>query len=163
MALAVALLCAAACGGGRSRPADAEGPAVRLRLEALDGGEIDTARYRGRVVVLHLFDIGSPTAPHDVDQLNALARAQPERAQVIGIALDPEGHRLAAPWRRAVEATYLIALGDADLREGRSQLGQVRVVPTTVVLDRNGVLRERVERALARDELAKLVGPHLGR
>ena len=158
--LAMAFLCAA-CGGAGAQGGGEHGPEVRLRLESLDGGEVDTATYRGRVVVLHLFDTAAPGAAVDADQLNALARAEPRRVMVIGVSLDPEGHHVVAGWRRAVAATYLIALGGAAVRAGGSPLGKVEVIPTTVVLDREGTVRARIGRALSYGELARVVEPLL--
>ena len=152
-------LATAACGGAQG--AGPRGPQVSLRLESVDGGEIDTVAYRGRVVVLHLFDTAAPGAAVDADQLNALARAEPRRVVVIGVSLDPEGHRVIAGWRRAVSAGYLIARGGEAVRGGRSPLGPIEVIPTTVVLDRDGAVRARIGRALSHGELARVVKPLL--
>ncbi len=156
---ALALLLCTACGGAQD--GGSRGPVVSLRLESLDGGEVDTATYRGRVVVLHLFDTAAPGSSVDADQLNALARKEPRRVVVIGVSLDPEGHHVVAGWRRAVAATYLIALGGAAVRGGGSPLGAVDVIPTTVVLDQGGAVRARIGRALSYGELARVVEPLL--
>jgi peroxiredoxin len=137
-------------GGGSGRP-------VRLRLSALDGGEIDLARYRGQVVVLHLFDTDNAAATLDTEQLEALAEKEPKRVTVVGICLDPEGYKMASAWRRAVHVRYLIALADGAMIEGRSPLGKVRLVPTTLVLDRSGSVAQRIERPLRPGELDELI------
>jgi peroxiredoxin len=124
----------------------------------MDGGEIDLARYRGRVVVLHLFDTDSPAAALDAEKLSRLSRERRDRATVIGICLDREGYPMAAAWRRALGVRYLIALADQTLRDGRSPLGRVRVVPTTIVLDGSGRPAHRIERALQPGEIEHLVG-----
>lgn len=153
-AATLAAACIIACGGGR---AAGSGPSIRLRLAALDGGEIDLARYRGRVTVLHLFDTATAAAQLDAEQLDELARARPARATVIGICLDPEGYPMAVAWRRAVRVRYLVALADRALRDGQTPVGRVRVIPTTIVLDGVGRVAFRIERPLAAGELARLV------
>ena len=158
-----ALLGAAGCGGGPRTAAPAGAPVIRLRLPALDGGTVDTRRYAGRVVVLHLFESAAPAASFDVEQLEALRRAEPDRVAVIGVAIDPAGYRLVAAWRRAVGAGYLIALGGEALRTGKGPLGTIATVPSTVILDRRGAVAHRIERPLAEGELARLVTPLLGR
>lgn len=152
------LLALGACGGASSeRGGDtASGRAIRMRLTAMDGGEIDLARYRGRVVVLHLFDTDTAAAQLDVEQLVALSRGEPKRVTVVGICLDPEGYPMAAAWRRALGVRYLVAL-DRSAVDGRSPLGKLRVVPTTLLLDRGGALVQRIERPLLPGELAELV------
>jgi peroxiredoxin len=141
----------AAGGGGSSRHA------FRMRLPAMDGGEIDLSRYRGRVVVLHLFDTDSTAAPSDAEELSALWKRDRERVTVIGICLDPEGYPMAAAWRRALNVRYLIALGNDDMRNGRSPIGKLHVVPTTLILDRGGNVAARIERPLQPGELAERI------
>jgi hypothetical protein len=148
-ALALAMLLAMACGGS------APGPRLALTVAALDGGDLDLARYRGRVVVLHLFttwDLGA-----QVDLLQLEAAAARKDVAVIGVALDPEGYELVAPWRTGSEVTYQLALADDAIRSGTSPLGTIDVVPTTIVLDRQGRIAARVPRALAAGELATLI------
>jgi hypothetical protein len=153
-------LAAGACGGaGRGT---AGGVPVHLRLAALDGGEIDTATYLGRVVVLHLFTTDGVASQLDGDQLGDLHRSEPRRAVVIGIAVDPVSYSIASAWRRGMGTRYLIAMADDALRRGASPLGPVKTVPTTVVLDPRGRTAHRIERPLARGELAKLVAPLFG-
>ena len=166
---ALGFLCAAlagpACGAAGSGKSGDEGdsaavrggPAMRLRLAAVDGGEIDLANYRGRAVILHLFNTDSAAAALDAEGLAELARRQPKRATVIGICLDPEGYPMAAAWRRALGLRYLIALSDENLRAGTSPLGRVRVIPTTVVLDRAGRIARRIERPLQPGEIENAV------
>lgn len=153
---------AGACGGAGSGAAETRGPSVRLRLPALDGGEIDTAAHLGRVVVLHLFTTDGAASQLDFDQLSELHQREPRRAVVIGIAMDPVGYPIASAWRRGMGARYLIAMADDRMRRGGGPLGLVRTVPTTVVLDREGRMAHRIERPLEPGELAKRVAPLFG-
>ena len=153
-------LAAGACGGaGRGTTS---GVPVRLRLAALDGGEIDTAVHLGRVVVLHLFTTDGVASQLDGDQLADLHRREPRRAVVIGVVVDPVSYSIANAWRRGMNTRYLIAMADDALRRGASPLGAVRTVPTTVVLDPQGRTAHRIERPLGPGELAKLVAPLFG-
>jgi peroxiredoxin len=161
LALSVVVSVSAGCGGG-SKSADGAAPgasrlSLRMKLAAVDGGEIDLARYRGRVVVLHLFDTDTAAASLDAEQLSSLAAKRPEKTQVIGICLDREGYSMAAAWRRALGVRYLIALGDDEVRAGRSPLGRLRIVPSTIVLDRAGVVAHRIEHPLRPGELDAVV------
>lgn len=150
-----------ACGARGGAPAE-RGRLVRLRLPALDGGEIDTASYRGRVVVLHLFTSSSTASQLDFDQLADLHQKEPRRAVIIGILVDEVAYSIARAWQRGMGARYLVAIADDGLRRGAGPLGPIKTVPTTVVLDRSGHTAQRVERPLERGELARLVAPLLG-
>lgn len=157
------LIAATACGGSQKRPdgAAANAGSIRMRLTAVDGGEIDLATYRGRVVVLHLFDTDSTAAALDAEQLSDLTRRRRDETRVIGICVDREGYPMAAAWRKALAVPYMIALGDDAVRTGGSPLGKFRIVPTTIVLDRAGAIAARVDRPLQPGELETLVAPLL--
>jgi len=152
--LAVSLLMTSCGGAARSRRSQ---PPVSIRIEALDGGIIDLARYRGTLVVLHLFTTWSLAAQQDVSQLIAAHEAYTRDVVVIGIALDPDGYPLVAPWRRASDVPYLVGIGSQELITGGSELGRITEVPTTVLLDRGGRIAERIGRALGDRELARLL------
>ena len=150
------LLAIAACAGAPPpAPRGPLGPPVALTLPALDGGDVDVARYRGQIVVLHVFTTGSLAAAADVEQMQAAHDAK--RAFVIGVALDLDGRALVAPWRDGSRVTYLIALADDRVRAGQSPLGAVTEVPITIVLDRAGRPVARVARQLADGELDALI------
>ena len=150
--LAILLGTTAACTGtARS------GVRVALGFEALDGGSIDLRRYRGRPVVLHLFTTWSLASQRDVAQLIDASTRHRDKLVVIGIALDPDGYRLVAPWRQANAVPYLIGLGSPQLVAGKSALGRIAQVPTTVILDRRGAISARVEGPLAEGQLARLL------
>ncbi len=151
--LGTLLALAPACGGPQAaRPRSAP---VALSLPALDGGQLELATLRGQVVVLHVFTTWSMAAQLDVEQL-ALADGAPDVA-VVGIALDPDGRMLVAPWRAAGEVRYLIVLADDAVRAGRGALGPLPEVPTTFVLDDEGRITARVDGQLRASALARLI------
>jgi len=150
----ILLALAAGCGSGAgssTAPRSPLGPALAQTWPALDGGTIDLASFRGQVVVIQAFTTWSLTDPLEIDALG-VADARPDVA-VVGLALDPEGYVLVAPWRRGSDVHYLIALADQPTRDGASALGPIREVPATFVLDRDGRLRERFDRQIGPAEL----------
>jgi hypothetical protein len=153
--LVLAALAGVVCGGGAAAARRGGGAPLGLVLPAADGGEIELAAYRGQVVVLHVFTTWSLAATADVPQI-AEADAQ-AGVRAVGIALDPEGYAVVAPWRRALGVGYLVALADDELRAGRTALGRVAEVPVTIVLDRWGQLVRRIDRQLADGELAAVL------
>jgi peroxiredoxin len=136
-------------------PVAERGPPLALRLPALDGGELDLATLRGKLVVLHVFTTWSLAAQAELDGLIE-ADAAPD-VEVVGIALDPEGRTLVAPWRAGTGVRYLITLADDALQRGQSPLGPLSTVPTTILVGTDGRIREKLERALAPGELAALL------
>jgi hypothetical protein len=159
LVLAAALL---ACPGrgtklGVRAPGDRGAP-IELVLPALDGGEIDLASHRGKVVVVHFFTTWSLASQIDIAELQrARAAASPDEVVVVGVGLDPNGYALIAPWRDATGADYVIALPTQEVRSGTSSFGAVVRVPMTVVLDRAGRPAWRHADGLPRGVLAEVV------
>lgn len=161
--LLAAVAACGACGGGgggggagtSTVPRADRGAPLSMVLPALDGGELELASLRGKLVVLHMFTTWSLAAQAELDSLAAADAA--EDVVVLGVALDPEGHALVAPWRNGAGVRYLITLGDAAVRDGTSPLGRIHTVPTTILLDREGRIRDRADRALAPGELDRLL------
>ena len=155
LALAIALATATACGGGAPR-VGAPGPRLSFSYQSIDGTRISSRALRGRVVVLHLFTVGAVAAQVDLEQLRAIADQYPDQVTVVGINLDIDGAAFVGPWRRANDVRYEIVVGGTPT-DVRRWLGELKQVPTTVVLDDQSRERARVERQLAPGELASLV------
>lgn len=157
--VATALVCLAAlaaCGARQPPPAPTTAP-LDLQIEALEGGQIELRRYRGRPVVLHFFTTWSLGAQADVDQLTAAKERHGDEVVIVGVAMDQDGYRLVAPWRRASRVPYLVGLASPELVAGRTPLGRIAEVPTTVVLGPEGTIRRRIDRPLAAGELSALL------
>ena len=126
---------------------------MQLALPVLDGGDVSTGRYRGDVVVVHLFTTWSVAAQADLDQLREVHAL--DGVTVIGVSMDPDGYQLVAPWRDANAIPYLVTLAPAALTEGRTVLDRIVQVPTTVVIDPAGRLWARIDRGLRAGELRR--------
>lgn len=145
----------AGCGGRAPAPTAARGPVLDTAWPALDGGELRLAELRGQIVVLHVFTTWSAAADLENDALTA-ADARPD-VTVIGLALDPDGYTVVAPWRRGADVHFLIALADDATRAGAGPLGRIAQIPTTLVLDRSGRIVARAERQLTPAELTAAI------
>ncbi len=158
LGVAVAVL-AGGCGGSNK---GANAPAVDQDVRAfsfadLEGGQLSLAKLQGKVVVLHLFTTWSVPSQVDVQQMQAMHARGRRDVAVIGVALDQDGGDLVGPWVRGMSTKYPVVLASAALRNGKSVLGRIRRVPTTLVVNRHGRVRNRVERQLQPQELSRLV------
>ncbi len=157
---AIVLGLVASC-AARDEPAAAQDepsqPPIELRVPALDGGEIDVSRYRGDVVVVHVFAPGEPETAGDVAQLEAAHEANPEGLSIIGVALEPGGYNLAAAWRRGIGVSYLLGLVTGPEELMSAHIEPLFALPTTLVLDAEGRLTHRVDRPLRAGELDALL------
>jgi thiol-disulfide isomerase/thioredoxin len=108
----------------------------------LNGGTINLAHYRGKVVLLNFW--ATWCAPCQVEMptfSNWQRRYGPQGLQVVGISMDED----AAPVRRLVarlRLDYPVAMGSARLGE---RYGGVLGLPLTYLIDRNGKVRARFQ------------------
>jgi hypothetical protein len=155
----LAAVALAACGGGGgSAEFPGRGSQVHAVLSSIEGGDVNLARLRGQVVVLHFFTTWSLAAQVDVGELRRAADGMPPGAMtIVGVGMDPDGPKLLRPWKKAVGAAWEITVPSDELAAGQSGLGRIQVVPTTVVLDGGGRIAWRHEGGLPPGELPRVV------
>jgi hypothetical protein len=154
LAALIAGACASgSCGSSQHGPSEVVrgGAPITLVLPAADGGEVDFIRFRGRLVVVHVFATWSLSAQADVEQLDAVYAGN--QVAVVGLAVDPMPATVVPPWQRGSGAHYPIALADEPTRTGASPFGPIDKVPTTFVLDRAGAIVRRHVGPLAQGTL----------
>ena len=115
-----------------------------------DGQPFHLAEQRGQLTILHLFTTWAASAQEDVMQLKRVVA----RVQVFGILVDPEGQRLIDAWQRGSGATWPIAFVTPEAAE--AYLG-AKMIPTTLLLDRDGKVAWRRDGPLAPGELERAV------
>ena len=152
--VAFALGAAVGCGGPQTKPD--RGLPVYLELTGLDGERVRVRELRGKPAVLHLFTVGSMAAQMDVSQLNAAHDAG--EVAVLGIGLDPNAEVLIRAWAQESGARYRVAIGDEDLTMGKTDLGSIAAVPTTILLDDEGLVIYRTNAQLRPGELERALG-----
>jgi thiol:disulfide interchange protein len=121
-------------------PADAESktaPDVSLKL--LDGGTLDLASTRGKVLLLDFWATWCVPCIAEIPAFNALHQAYKDRGlEIIAISLDEEGADIVRPFVKKHGMNYTIALGDPALAE---KFGVTETIPVTIVVDRQGRIK----------------------
>ena len=126
-------------------PVEAEGRVQQFEFGTTDGEELSSATTRGRVTVLVFvttFDLASQVV---AKRLNEVLQTHHPRINAGAVVLEAPNHApLATAFRSALELSYPVALADLPALEQNSGLGEVRSVPTVLVL--NGEGREMVRK-----------------
>jgi hypothetical protein len=126
-------------------PVEPDGRVLQFAFGTTDGEELGSVNTRGRVTVLVFvttFDLASQVV---AKRLNQVARTHHPRINAGAVVLEPPNHApLAQAFRSALELSYPVALADLPALEQDSGLGEVRSVPTVLVL--NGEGREIVRK-----------------
>lgn len=140
-------LALAVCVAAGVRPACAASPlllrkAPEFTRRALDGGTVDLARLRGKVVLLDFWATWCAPCQVELPRFAALQRQYgPQGFAVIGISMDDDAgsaRRLAAK----LKLNYPVAMGDAKLGE---QYGGVLGLPLTLLIDRQGTVQAQFQ------------------
>jgi cytochrome c biogenesis protein CcmG/thiol:disulfide interchange protein DsbE len=125
--------------------AQANRPAPDFALTGLDGQTVRLSDYRGKVVLLNFWYTGCAPCREETPALEAAyQKLSPQGLEIIGMNVRANERRGAdgdADIRRFVEdhgVTYPIAL-DSDSQSGRDY--QVYVLPTSLMIDREGKIR----------------------
>lgn len=120
--------------------------APAMKLTTLDGESVELAQFAGRPVVLTFWATWCQACRNEVPHLNRLAREVPD-VVVLAVSDEPEPTLRAFAKERQVE--YRVA----SLPTPPAPFDQVRSLPTTVFIDRKGVVREAQVGALDFDEM----------
>jgi thiol-disulfide isomerase/thioredoxin len=135
--LAAAALAAAssAFAGSSAKPGS---PAPPLAGPELSGEAFDLSKLRGKVVIVDFWATWCAPCRAEMPLLDALYRQhRAEGLELIGISTDRPRER--AKVREIMEAlSYPAALSEDTKANG---FGEMRIIPKTFVIDRNGVVR----------------------
>jgi hypothetical protein len=125
---------------------------------APDGARLASATTRGRCTVIVLITTYDLASQLMVRVITDVVRRHRPRINAGAVVLEPPNH---APLVEAFIATmdpgFPIALADPPTLEARGPFGDVRGVPTTVVLDPSGIEVARWEGAVAQAVVERAV------
>ncbi|GAB4084499.1 TlpA disulfide reductase family protein [Myceligenerans cantabricum] len=134
-----------------------DGP-VEIAGDLFDGGEAGTADWAGDVVVLNTWYAGCPPCRAEAPDLADLANEyEDDGVHFLGINTEDD-----APTAQAFERTFSMPYPSIEDRSGRviadlSGITSLQSVPTTVVLDREGLVAARILGQADRSTLETLI------
>jgi thiol-disulfide isomerase/thioredoxin len=130
-----------------------------LVLKDIRGRTLRLSDYRGKVVLLNFWATWCPPCRAEMPDLVKMQREYKSRGlQVIGITYPPETTREVRQFTRRLRINYPVALGT---RETKSLFDQTETLPLTIVIDRDGNIRDRIEGILLPVEFEQKIKPLL--
>jgi thiol-disulfide isomerase/thioredoxin len=135
-----------------SRPAE-------LTLKDIHGRYIRLSNYRGRVVLINFWATWCPPCRKEIPDLIKLQRAFRSRGlQVIGVTYPPQTLAEVRRFVRKAKVNYPVGLGT---KETKSLFTTSETLPMTIVIGRDGRIRDIIEGILLPEEFDQKVKPLL--
>jgi hypothetical protein len=120
-------------------PAPPPGPPLQFSFETTDGGRLESGELRGRLTVIALVATYDFTSQAQLKVLGLVQRNHKPRVNVAAVVLEPPENRpLVDAFAHGLDLKFPIALADAPTIEGHGPFGELRAVPSLVILDREG-------------------------
>jgi thiol-disulfide isomerase/thioredoxin len=130
-----------------------------LVLKDLRGRALRLSDYKGKVVVLNFWATWCPPCRAEMPDLIRMQREyRSQGLQVVGITYPPEEIAEVRQFVRKLGVNYPIALGTI---ETKSLFDETETLPLTIVIDREGKVRERIEGILLPQEFEQKIRPLL--
>ena len=136
--LTVALL---GCGPGTPpRGAQLAQPAPEIQGTTLDGHALRLSEFRGRVVLLNFWATWCPPCVEEMPDLQQVAdELGPQGVTVLGLSADVGDPEVVAKFLRRHRITYPVLIAD----ESAVSAYGVTMLPTTFLVDQQGIVRQR--------------------
>jgi peroxiredoxin len=133
--------------------------APAFSLKALNGRVARLSDYRGKVVLINLWASWCAPCRVELPELVRLQRQYKARGlQIVGVTFPDDDAASVRRMTRQFKLNYPILFGTNDLLEAY-QIGEV--LPVTVIVDRDGIIRERILGILEPEEFKNRVVPLL--
>jgi thiol-disulfide isomerase/thioredoxin len=116
--------------------ADVQAPA--FTLQSLDGRTVTLTQFKGEVVMINFWASWCGPCRQEMPLLDSIYKQYKDMGfTLLGVNVEPDSHNANA-WLKQTPVSYPILY---DPKSQVSQLYQVQAMPTTVIVDRQGIVR----------------------
>jgi peroxiredoxin len=116
-------------------------PAPAWTLKDLNGTPVSMAQFKGKVVVVDFWATWCPPCRAEIPGYIEMVRKHGKDGLVIvGISLDQGGPEVVKPFAAKTGINYQLVMGDDAVV---AAFGGVEGIPTTFLIDRAGIIRDR--------------------
>lgn len=116
--------------------------APNFMLRDLAGNIVSLSQLRGKVVLLNFWATWCGPCRIEMPAMEHLYRAFPRKEfEILAVSTDPQGAAVTRPFQQAMGFTFPI-LHDSEYRVGFTY--GARTIPVTFVVDRQGIVRQKI-------------------
>lgn len=153
-------------GGGQTSGAVAVGSdpgdrAPDFLLRRVDGGNLSLSSLKGKAVILDFWDTWCPPCRRALPHLQELSEIYADELVVVGVALAQEGEAKVRSFINDRDLTFEMVLFNQDIKLARD-FGGLQSLPTTFLIDAEGVIRAKWIGAVDKSTYEKAVRDVIG-
>jgi thiol-disulfide isomerase/thioredoxin len=139
-------------------PVDKRKPAPEIDGPSLVGGkQIDSADYRGKVLVINIWGSWCPPCRKEAPDLQAASNQLGSKAQFIGINSRDSGEAAPAAFLRSHKISYPSIYDPDGTQVVKFSNLPPSAIPSTLVIDKHGRIAVRILGTITRDTLVDIV------
>jgi peroxiredoxin len=116
-------------------------PAPDFTLKNLDGSELQLSSLRGKAVILDFWDTWCPPCRKAMPHLQELSVEYADDLVIVGVAMGREGEGKVRKFVQDRGLTFEMVMFNNDPQLIRNY-GGIQSIPTTFLIDREGIIRE---------------------
>ncbi|MCA1575735.1 MAG: TlpA family protein disulfide reductase [Acidobacteria bacterium] len=132
--------------------------APNLDLRDINGRAFRLSDYRGKVVLLNFWATWCPPCRAEIPELIKWQRTYRQRLQVIGVTYPPQTLTEVRRFVSEAKVNYPVALGTKQMT---SRFTQSEALPITIVIGKDGRIRDIIEGILLPEEFEQKIRPLL--
>lgn len=131
------------------------GRAPDFKLTTLDGQEVTAASLKGKVVVVDFWATWCGPCVAEIPGYIAMQKKYADKGFVIiGVSMDRKGAEHVKQFAQKRGMNYLLAMGDEQIVDA---FGGFDAIPTTFLIDRDGIIRHKKTGSMDHDDYEALV------
>ena len=151
--VATLIVCSLSCVFGQ------QATTPQFTLKDINGRTVRLRAYRGKVVLVNFWATWCPPCRAEMPDLVRLQREHArEGLRIIGITYPPETKSRVRRFARSLKVNYPIILGT---RQIKTRFSSDETLPLTVVIDRDGKVKEIISGILLPEEFDEKIKPLL--
>lgn len=124
-------------------------------LETLDGKEVNLSDYKGKKVLLNFWATWCPPCKEEMPDMEKYSKQMGKDVAILAVNIDPENDVKAFIKENGI--TFPILLDSQSAKNPVNEKYKVLAIPTTYFIDSNGVIRNKVVKAMQYNDMEQSI------